>query len=61
MNSTARFERFEKWFKADGHWIYQSRAEAFDQWATNGIEGLPDAPDFVKFAIENARAEFYKS
>jgi len=44
MNNAAAWERFERWFRADGHWIYRSREHAIDTWKRIGINGLPDFP-----------------
>jgi hypothetical protein len=39
-------ERFQEWYRTEGHWFYESKEEAHKTWIERGIEGLPD-PDFM--------------
>ncbi len=41
MTAAEALERFERWFKRAGHWIYVDREQAMRVWRERGIEGLP--------------------
>lgn len=60
-----KMDRFNSWFSKDGHWLYQTRAEAFRIWATNGLEGFPSAPPLrevhMSLSQSGARGLFDKS
>jgi len=34
-------EAFKQWYSAQGHWVYDSRAEAVRVWRERGINGRP--------------------
>lgn len=42
------FERFEQWYRRDGHWIYPTREAAMGTWKKRGIDGLPPYPGAAK-------------
>lgn len=36
-----RLAAFDRWFDRFGHWMYETREQALDQWKRFGIHGLP--------------------
>ncbi len=50
-----KVERFDRWYRQDGHWIYPSRDAAMNQWLGKGIETMPDLCDAEREVIREWR------
>lgn len=46
-------ERFKNWFNRHGHWMYDTKSDALDQWVRTGINSLPRAPENAKHLLRD--------
>lgn len=52
-----KLERFARWFRTEGHWIYGTQDEALSMWLRRGIEGLPDLTEQEAVVVQDWRAQ----
>jgi len=41
ITAQEKAEAFKAWYSSNGHWVYDSRAEAIRVWRERGITGRP--------------------